>query len=58
MDKENKNINEDVVIEADENLDDSVIAEENAIDTIKKLKEKLKKGCRRKTGIFEFLAKR
>ena len=43
MNKEDKNTNEDVIIEADENLDDSVIAEENAMDAIKKLKEKLKK---------------
>lgn len=33
----------DIKIEADENLDDSVVAEENALDTIKSLKEKLKK---------------
>lgn len=32
----------DIKIEADETLDDSVIAEENASDAIKKLKEKLK----------------
>jgi len=38
----------DIKIEADENLDDSVIAEENAIDTIKSLKEKLKKAIAEK----------
>lgn len=37
-------MNEDEVkIETDENLDDSVVAEENAGETIKKLREKLKK---------------
>jgi molecular chaperone GrpE len=38
----------DIKIEADENLDDSVVAEENAIDTIKSLKEKLKKAIAEK----------
>jgi molecular chaperone GrpE len=38
----------DIKIEADENLDDSVIAEENALDTIKSLKEKLKKATAEK----------
>ena len=38
----------DIKIEADENLDDSVIAEENAQDTIKSLKEKLKKATAEK----------
>lgn len=38
----------DVTIESDENLDDSVIAEENAADTIKSLKEKLKKAVEEK----------
>ncbi|MES3031216.1 MAG: nucleotide exchange factor GrpE [Patescibacteria group bacterium] len=33
---------DDIHVEKDENLDDSVIAEENAGDAIKKLKEKLK----------------
>jgi molecular chaperone GrpE len=37
--KENK---DDVVIEPDENLDDSVVAEEAAGETIKKLRDKLK----------------
>jgi molecular chaperone GrpE len=34
---------EEVTIEQDENLDDSVIAEESAQETVKKLREKLKK---------------
>jgi molecular chaperone GrpE len=34
---------DDISIEADETLDDSVIAEENMAETIKKLREKLKK---------------
>lgn len=34
---------DDIQIEADETLDDSVIAEENMAETIKKLREKLKK---------------
>jgi len=34
--------NDDINIEADENLDDSVVAEEHAQDTVKKLREKLK----------------
>jgi molecular chaperone GrpE len=38
----------DVTIEADETLDDSVIAEENAMDTVKNLKEKLKKAIEEK----------
>lgn len=38
----------DIKIEADENLDDSVVAEENALDTIKSLKEKLKKATAEK----------
>lgn len=38
----------DIKIEADENLDDSVVAEENALDTIKSLKEKLKKAVAEK----------
>lgn len=39
---------DDVKIEADENLDDSVVAEENAEETIKKLREKLKKALEEK----------
>jgi len=38
----NQNLDEDTVVEMDNNLDDSVIAEENAIETIKKLRLKLK----------------
>lgn len=34
--------NDETKIEPDENLDDSVVAEENAAETIKKLREKLK----------------
>jgi len=47
-DEENNNIKEndsgdhDVVIEKDDTLDDSVVAEENAAETIKKLKDKLR----------------
>ncbi len=37
------NENDDIKIEKDENLDDSVIAEEVALETVKVLKEKLKK---------------
>lgn len=37
------NENEDIKIEKDENIDDSVIAEEVSLETIKILKEKLKK---------------
>lgn len=39
---------EDVKIEKDETLDDSVIAEETAIETVKVLKEKLKKAVEEK----------
>lgn len=39
----NENQTDDVVIEADDTLDDSVIAEENMVETIKKLRAKLKK---------------
>ncbi|MCR4334806.1 MAG: nucleotide exchange factor GrpE [Patescibacteria group bacterium] len=38
----------DITIESDENLDDSVIAEESAKDTITNLKEKLKKAVEEK----------
>jgi molecular chaperone GrpE len=38
----------DVTIEQDETLDDSVVAEENAADTIKSLKEKLRKAVAEK----------
>lgn len=41
--------NDDVTIESDESLDDSVIAEENMAETIKKLREKLKKAEAEKT---------
>lgn len=42
--KDEKKDNEDVVIDSSSNLlDDSVVAEENATETIKKLREKLKK---------------
>jgi molecular chaperone GrpE len=44
-----KNMNEDdVKIEVDENIDDSVVAEESALETIKKLREKLKKAIAEK----------
>ena len=45
---EKHNKNEDISIEPDENLDDSVVAEENAQETIKKLREKLKKAVAEK----------
>ncbi len=38
----------DVTIEVDENLDDSVVGEESAQETVKKLKEKLKKAVEEK----------
>ncbi len=38
----------DITIESDENLDDSVIAEETALATVKTLKEKLKKAIEEK----------
>lgn len=38
----------DITIETDENLDDSVIAEETALATVKTLKEKLKKAVEEK----------
>ncbi len=38
----------DVTISTDENLDDSVVAEENAVDAVKTLKEKLKKAVAEK----------
>jgi molecular chaperone GrpE len=38
----------DVTIEQDETLDDSVIAEENAVDSINNLKDKLKKAIEEK----------
>ncbi len=38
-----ENTDNDITIEADETLDDSVIAEENMAETMKKLREKLKK---------------
>lgn len=44
----NNNIADDVTVEADENLDDSVIVEENAQDIIKDLKQKLKKAIEEK----------
>ncbi len=44
---------DDVVIETDENLDDSVVSEESAKETIKKLREKLKTAEKEKA---EFLA--
>lgn len=40
--RNNKNTDEDIVIEQDENLDDSVVAEENQAETIKRLRLKLK----------------
>jgi molecular chaperone GrpE len=49
MNKDEKNKKtEDVVIESDDTLDDSVIAEENAQETIKNLREKLKKAVAEK----------
>jgi len=42
MNKNDKNPEEDIVLEHDSDLDDSVVAEENQIETIKKLREKLK----------------
>lgn len=39
---------DEVTIEQDENLDDSVVAEESAQETIKKLREKLKKAVEEK----------
>jgi len=55
MNKDDKNTkNDDVIVEPDieikkdENLDDSVVAEESAQGTIKKLKEKLKKAIEEK----------
>jgi molecular chaperone GrpE len=39
---------DDIKIETDENLDDSVIGEENAKEAIKKLREKLKKAVEEK----------
>ena len=39
---------DDVKIEVDENIDDSVVAEESAQETIKKLREKLKKAIEEK----------
>jgi len=39
---------DDVKIEKDENLDDSVVTEESAQETVKKLKEKLKKALAEK----------
>jgi len=39
---------DDVKIEADENIDDSVVSEESAQETIKKLREKLKKALAEK----------
>lgn len=38
----------DITIERDENIDDSVVIEENALDTVKVLKEKLKKATEEK----------
>ncbi len=42
------NNEEDIKIETDENLDDSVLAEESQGDSIRKLKEKLKKALEEK----------
>jgi molecular chaperone GrpE len=48
--KEDEHKNEDdVIIESDDTLDDSVVAEENMAETIKKLREKLKKAEAEKT---------
>ena len=46
--KDEKDSKDDVSIEADETLDDSVVAEEAAGETIKKLREKLKKALEEK----------
>ena len=48
MKKDEENKSEDVTIEVDDTLDDSVVAEENAQETIKKLREKLKKAIAEK----------
>lgn len=42
------NNEDEIKIEADENLDDSVVVEENALEAIKTLKEKLKKAVAEK----------
>src|SRR3989344_6765293 len=42
MDEDKDKKQDDVVVEADADLDDSVVAEENAAETIKKLRAKLK----------------
>ncbi len=47
------NNEDDVKIEADENLDDSVIGEENAQEALKKLREKLKKALEEKQEYLE-----
>ena len=44
-----KDLEQDITIESDDTLDDSVIAEENMTETIKKLREKLKKAEAEKT---------
>lgn len=53
MKKEEENKHEDVTIEADDTLDDSVVAEESAQETIKKLREKLKKAVAEKQEYLE-----
>lgn len=49
INEENQEKIDDVSIETDESLDDSVVAEENMVETIKKLREKLKKSDAEKT---------
>ena len=49
---------EDVVVEADSDLDDSVVAEENAAETIKKLRAKLKESEKKTSEYLNCLQKR
>ncbi len=48
MKKDDQKKEEDISVEPDGNLDDSVVAEESAQETIKKLREKLKKAVEEK----------
>ena len=48
MNKDKKSELDDVIIESDDTLDDSVVAEESVQETIKKLREKLKKAVAEK----------
>lgn len=49
MESQEENIKDDVTIESDDTLDDSVVAEESMGETIKKLRERLKKAEAEKT---------